>query len=166
MIELWVWKTDRLVWCFFRSYLKMLTTGSIEERYKTTLLIHCGNCMVCHKMCCIIIIKHCTNNTFSHSSKLQSTGTSSCLPFTPKHSSILFQPRCPRIPISSRCVLCLSACLLIVCPNGRWNEWLLVSRSLTTGNPKSVASVYVSVVNFRPEWVRLVIQNCPRFVCH
>ena len=32
---------------------------------------------------------------------------------------------------------------------------------LTTGNPKSVASVYVSVVKFRSQWVRLVSQNCP-----
>ena len=36
------------------------------------------------------------------------------LPFTPKHSSILFQPHRPPIPISSRCVLCLSVCLF--CP--------------------------------------------------
>ena len=31
---------------------------------------------------------------------------------------------------------------------------------------KSVASVYVSVVNSRCEWVRPVSQNCPQFVCH
>ena len=44
------------------------------------------------------------------------------VPFTPKHSSILSQSRRPRVPVCSRYVLCLSACLLIVCPNGRWNE--------------------------------------------
>ena len=61
------------------------------------------------------VMKRCTNNTRSHSSKLQSTRrTNGSLPFTPKHSSILSQPRRPRIPISSRCVMCLSDCLVIV----------------------------------------------------
>ena len=59
-----------------------------------------------------------------HSSRLQSTHTPD-LPFTPKHSSILpTPPGRPCVPISSRCVLCLPPCLLVVCPNGRWNEWL------------------------------------------
>ena len=49
------------------------------------------------------IIKYYTNkNACSHSSKLQPTGTNSCPPFTPKHSSILTQLRRPRIPISSQ----------------------------------------------------------------
>ena len=57
-----------------------------------------------------------------HSSRLQSTHTPG-LPFTPKHSSILpTPPGRPCVPIASRCVLCLPPCLLIVCPNGRWNE--------------------------------------------
>ena len=43
---------------------------------------------------------------------------------TLKHSSILSPPRHPQTPISSRCILCLFACLLIVCLNGHWNEWL------------------------------------------
>jgi len=37
---------------------------------------------------------------------------------------------------------------------------------LTTGNSNSVTSVYVSKVKFRSEWVRLVSQICPQFVCH
>ena len=53
------------------------------------------------------IIKHCTNKTCSHSSKLQSTHTNRCLPFTPKHSSTLSQPRHPHIPVSSHCMLIL-----------------------------------------------------------
>ena len=43
-------------------------------------LIYCGNDMVCHKT--HYIIKHCTNNTSSHSSKFQSTRTDNCLPYT------------------------------------------------------------------------------------
>ena len=100
-------------------------------------------------------IRHCTNVTCSHSSKLQSTRTNSCFPFTPKHFSTLPQPHHPHIPISILC-MCLSACLLIVCLNGCWNDWLWVLCSLTTGNPKSVASVFVSVVKFRSEWVHFV----------
>ena len=46
------------------------------------------------------VIKHCINNTCSHSSKLQSTRTNNCLQFTPKHSSVLSQPRRPCIPIT------------------------------------------------------------------
>lgn len=42
------------------------------------------------------IIKHCTNNTSSYSSKLQSARTNRCLPFTPKHTSILPPP--PHLP--------------------------------------------------------------------
>ena len=61
-------------------------------RCNTTLSIHCVNYTVCHKTC--YITKHCTNNTYSDSSKLQSTHTDSCLLFTPKHSSILSQPHC------------------------------------------------------------------------
>ena len=61
-------------------------------RCNTTLPIHCVNYTVCHKTC--YITKHCTNNTYSDSSKLQSTHTDSCLLFTPKHSSILSQPHC------------------------------------------------------------------------
>ena len=91
-----------------------------DTNHKTTLLIHCGNCMVCHKT--YNIIKQYTYNASSHSSKLQFTRTNSYLPFIPKHSSILSQPHRPHIPISSRCVLSLSACLLNACPNGRWNE--------------------------------------------
>ena len=80
---------------------------------KTTLLIHCGNYNSHHK-------------TYrSHSSKLQPIHTNHCLPLTPKHSSIL----CLIVPvclilclISSHCMLCLYACLLIVCLNGCWNE--------------------------------------------
>ena len=53
------------------------------------------------------IIKHCTNKTCSRSSKLQSTHTNRCLPFTPKHSSTLSQPRHPHIPVSSHCMLIL-----------------------------------------------------------
>ena len=112
------------------------------------------------------VIRHCTNGTCPQSSKLQSTRTNSCLPFTPKHSSILSSPLRPRIPISSRCVLWLSACFLIVRLNGRWNEWLCVSCSLTAANPKPVTSVYVSEVKFRSELARLVSQICPHFVCH
>ena len=59
-----------------------------------------------------------------------------------------------------------SVCLLIVCANGRWNELLNASCRFTTGNRKSVASVCVSVVKFRSEWVRLVGQYCVQFVCH
>ena len=66
---------------------------------KTTILVHCRNYRVCHKT--QHTIKHSTNNTCSHSPKLQSTRTNSCLPFTPKHSSILSQPHRPRIPISN-----------------------------------------------------------------
>ena len=53
--------------------------------------------------------------------------TNSRLPFTTKYCSILPPPRRPRIPISSRCVLCLSGCLLTVCPTGPWTDWLQVS---------------------------------------
>ena len=98
---------------------------SIIIKCKTVSLTHYGNYTVCHKTY-YTIKKHCTNNACSHSSKLQSTGTNSRLPFTPRHSSILFQPRRPRVHVSSRCVSCLSACLLTVCPNGRWNECLQV----------------------------------------
>ena len=47
-----------------------------------------------------------------------SAHTNSCLPFTPKHSSILFQPFCPSIPISSHCVF---ISLFVDCVS----EWLL-----------------------------------------
>ena len=67
-------------------------------------------------------MRRCTDFLCSHSSKLESIRIEICFPFTPKHSFILFQPRRPRVPVSSCCVLCLSACLLIVCPNGRCNE--------------------------------------------
>ena len=79
----------------------------------TSLLIYCGNDMVYSKT--YDIIKHCTNNTCSHSFKLQSTRTNSCsshsLPNIPPFYSNLIVPP---IPISSRCVLCLSVCLF--CP--------------------------------------------------
>ena len=48
--------------------------------------------MVCHKTD-YIIINHFINNTYSHTSKLQSTRTNSSLLFTPKRSSILFQSK-------------------------------------------------------------------------
>ena len=43
------------------------------------------------------LISYCTSNTSPHSSRLQSTHTNSCLPFTPEHSSILSQPHRPHI---------------------------------------------------------------------
>ena len=76
-------------------FLTSLTHSAGQDTsYKTTLLIHWGNCMVCHEMC--YVRKHCINNACSHSSKLHSTRTnSSCLPFTAKQSSILPQPHRP-----------------------------------------------------------------------
>ena len=116
--------------------------------------------MICRET--YYVIEHCTNNACSHSSKLQSTETNNCLPFTLTHSSILFQPLRPRIPISSRCELCLSACTLTVCvPMAVVSNDCRQRVVLTTGTPKSVASVYVSVDKFRSQWVRLVSQNCP-----
>ena len=112
--------------------------------------------MVCYKT--YYTIKQCTKNARSHSSKLQSTGTNSYLPFTPRHFWVLFHLFLSGIPI---CMLCLSACLLIVCPNGHWNEWLLVSWSLTTRNPKSVAFVdaYVVSTDLRGciSWAKIVL---------
>ena len=87
----------------------------------TTILVHCRNYRVCHKT--QHTMKHCTNNTCSHSPKLQSTRTNSCLPFAPKHFSILSQPHRPHIPISNRWVSCLSACCLCVVFND-WNSWI------------------------------------------
>ena len=82
-------------------------------RYKTTLLTHCRNYMVCSQT--YYIIKHCTNKTcFS----LFQITIYSHKQLPPKHSSVLSQPHHPCIPISSHCMLCLSARLLIVCPNG------------------------------------------------
>ena len=51
---------------------------------------------------------------------------------------------------------CRCVYLVIVCPDGRWNGRLEVLCSLTAGNPKSVDSVYMSVVKCRSECVRLV----------
>ena len=76
-------------------FLTSLThTAGQDTSYKTTLLIHWGNYMVCHEMC--YVINHCIRNACSHSSKLHSThSNSSCLPFTAKQSSILSQPHGP-----------------------------------------------------------------------
>ena len=45
-----------------------------DTRCVTTLLIHCGNDMICRKMY-YSYNKQCNNNIFSHSSKLQSPRT-------------------------------------------------------------------------------------------
>ena len=124
-------------------------------RYKTTLFIHCGNeiSTLKHIIRTHKHIRNCTNDWYSHPSKLQSTRTTG-LTFTPnKHSSILHSLRRPRTPILCRCVLRLSACLLIVCPNGRWNERLGVSCCPTKRTPKAIAPVRVSIVKFRSQWV-------------
>ena len=55
-----------------------------DTRHATTVLVICRNDMVCHKT--YYIIKQCTNNARSHSSKLQSTHTNTCLHFTPKQN--------------------------------------------------------------------------------
>ena len=92
---------------------KIIFSTPAFSRYKTTLWIHCTKYVVCHKM--YFIIKHCTNNTCSHSSKLRSSRTSSCLPLTPRHSSIY-----PSLVISSSpslsivCCVYLPACWLCV----------------------------------------------------
>ena len=60
-------------------------------RYKihdNFILIDCGSCMVCHKT--YYVIQHYTNDTCSHSTKLQSILTNSCQTllfqtFTSKH---------------------------------------------------------------------------------
>ena len=77
--------------------------------------------MICHEI--YYIIKHCTSNTCSHSSKLQSIHTNSCIRFTSKYPSILSQPRRPLICIRSRCC-CVY--LVIVCPDGRCVYLVLV----------------------------------------
>ena len=97
-----------------------------------------------------IRMRRCTDFLCSHSSKLESTRIEICLPFTPKHSFILFQPRRPHVPVSNCCVLCLSACLLIVCPSGRCNEWLQVSCSLQSlmSTKTAAAAALVSRLNY------------------
>ena len=92
-----------------------------KTSYKTTLLIHCGNDIICHKT--YYIINPCTNNGCSHASQLQSARTNSRLPFTPKQSSILSSLiiRRPRIHVFSRCVLYLFVCPLVECVS----EWPL-----------------------------------------
>ena len=72
----------------------------------------------------IAYIRHCTIDPYSHSS--QNTIHSYNRPHI--HSQnippFLFYPplRHSRTPTHCRWALCLSACLLIVCPNGRWDE--------------------------------------------
>jgi len=62
--------------------------------------LFCGNCMVSHKTHYICYIFARTTHVLTLS-KLQSTRTYSCLPFTPTHSSIFFpQPHRPCITIS------------------------------------------------------------------
>ena len=97
------------------------------------------------------------------------------LHFIPAPSSPYLHPKPLLLCVSGDCVsgwpLCVSgACLcvylVIVCPDVLCNERLEVSCSLTSVNPKSVVSVDMSVVKFRSEWVRLVSQTRPQFVCY
>ena len=61
------------------------------------------------------IIKHCTNNACSHSSKLRSTRENSCLPLTPRHSSIYSSLVISSFPsLAIACCIYLPACLLCV----------------------------------------------------
>ena len=75
-------------WCLLRIQ-------DTSKSYETTLLIrHCGKYMVCHKT--YYIIKHCTNMTThvpivpNYNPVAQTAASPS---FTPKHSSISFQPQ-------------------------------------------------------------------------
>ena len=132
-------------------------------------LIHYGYYMVCHKT--YYIIRHCTNtDTYYIIRHCTNTDTFSLFqitiylhktfpPIHSKHSSILSQPRRPASSsLAVACCICLPACWL--CPNGRWNGRLYVSRCLMRGT-LNLALLFVSVVKFRSEWVRLVSRNCP-----
>ena len=88
---------------------------------------------------------HFTNDPCSHCSRLQSTRTTSHPPFTPNQPSILPLSSRAGIHISSRYILCLCACLLIVCPNGRWNELLRLCCGLTTRNPQPLVPFCVAI---------------------
>ena len=63
----------------------------------------------------------CTNDSFS---LLQVTIHSYNMPHIHSQTFLHLTPRFfgPAPPIPCRCVLRLSACLLVVCPTGRWNE--------------------------------------------
>ena len=69
---------------------------------------------------------------------------------SPKHSFFLFQTHYPHIPIFSPCMLCSSACVLIVSLNGYWKEWLHIQCNLTMGNPKLSALVYATILSLIP----------------
>ena len=76
----------------------------------------------------LTIWRRCTNGLCSHSSKLQSTHThtNSCLPFTPKHSSILPPPTptLPLFPSRPMCGRVLSECylLFLFAQQPQWGE--------------------------------------------
>ena len=70
------------MWSVNKKHRKPLILSTPEIFLQdTTLLKHCGNYMVWHKM--YYITTHRTNSTCSHSSKLQSPHTNSCLPNSP-----------------------------------------------------------------------------------
>ena len=117
----------------------MVSVTVLTARHKTTSLIRCGNYMVCHKN--VLYNKTLHQQHMFLLFQITIHSHKQLPPIPSKRSSILSQPHRPHIPVCSHCVQCLSARLLNVCPNGRWNEWLRVSCSLTAGNPKSVASV-------------------------
>ena len=80
-----------------------------------------------------------TNNPCSHSSRLQSTRTTGCLPFTPN-----IPPFHARLVVPAHLFLSVACCvfparMLVVCPL----EWLPVSCSCTARNSKSFALVCV-----------------------
>ena len=92
---------------------------------------------------------NCTNEPYSRSSRLQSTRTTGCLPFTPN-----IPPFHARLIVPVHLFLSVACCvfparLLVVCPL----EWLSASCSCTARNPKSFSPLCVCC-GIQFQWVR------------
>ena len=106
-------RTRRSVRYSCQARRQSLALSPFAARVKDSRQLYLSTAQLqCSSLERILYLRHYAQDPCSHSSRLQSTCTTG-LPFTLKHSSLTSSPRRPRNPISSRCVLCLSACLLV-----------------------------------------------------